>query len=188
MSQEPEDVLIHTCNDRDTDPRNMGHFNLTRRYYTDDPLFKSFLPIPLKCKCKKRVNLLLAKIMIANGQALRVYKPTVGKADTLEDGHSKNISHLDRTQIVKVVNRAQTPRVDVVTKAHMERAYVSGNQFDIEHIEMIHEMLVKGLKALIVPFEPHPDDMFDDEYLPLPGRLLCPFGPDQRTAGGYVKN
>src|ERR1700678_2049103 len=114
--RDDRDVLLHTCHDRDTDPRNLPCFNLNRKYYTDDPKFRSFLPIPFKCKCKKMVTELRAKIMIKNGQALRVYHPPLVEAKSLEDGHKYNNESVDLKQIVSVVNRAQTPRVDVITK------------------------------------------------------------------------
>jgi len=123
---------------------------------------------------------LKAAIMVENGTALRVHKPREGTEVTLDNS-------IDRTQVITVVNRAQTPRVDMITRAHMERAYVSGNKDDIDHIELFHEMLLEGLEDLMVPFVPHVDDMFDADGEPMPGRLIFPFGPDQRTAGGYQK-
>ena len=113
--------------------------------------------------------------MLEKCQALRVYKPPLVEAKSLEDGLRYNDENLDTTQIVSVVNRAQTPRVDVITKADVERAYVSGSVEDIKHIEEVHAMLVEGLIALTVEFRPDPQE----------GRLLFPFGPDQRTIGGH---
>ena len=171
----PDFVLVHTCHDRDTDPRRLPQFNLDRKYYTDDPKFSSFLPLPLKCKCKKMVSKNKAKDMLENGQALSVFKPPLARAKDSEEGLRLNDDRLDLTQIVSVVNRAQTPRVDVITKADVERAYISGSAEDIEHIERMHAMLVESLLELIVPWSPDPQE----------GRLLFPFGPDQRTIGGH---
>jgi hypothetical protein len=165
----------------------------TRWYYTDDPKFKSFKALPEKCDCKKRITDLKASVMINNGTALPVYKPREGFTTTQENA-------LDRTQIITVVNRAQTTRVDVITRADMERAYNDlTHPFDdpnhrnvrdaeyMQHIEDVHAMLVEGLRKLTVPYKAHPDDMFDSDGGLLPGRLLSPFGPDQRTAGGYAR-
>ena len=189
------DVLVHTCHERNTDPRRLPQFNLDRKYYTDDPKFSSFLPLPFKCKCKKMVATRVAEIMVLKGQALRVYKPPLVEAKSLEDGLRYNYENLDTTQIVSVVNRAQTPRVDVITKADVERAYVSGSAEDIKHIEEVHAMLVEGLIALTVEFRPDPDDLLDEngkvyevrdgEPQPFAGRLLSPFGSDDRTSGGH---
>jgi hypothetical protein len=173
--RDDRDVLVHTCHERNTDPRRLPQFNLRRKYYTDDPKFSSFLPLPEKCKCKKMVTRLMAGIMLEKGQALRVYKPPLVEAKSPEEGLRYNYENLDTTQIVSVVNRAQTPRVDVITKADVERAYVSGSVEDIEHIEEVHAMLVEGLIALTVEFRTDPQE----------GRLLFPFGPDQRTVGGH---
>lgn len=170
-------VLVHTCHEsaKVADPRNLPQFVLSRKYFTDDPRFRSFLPLPVKCSCKKMVTKEKAEDFVKKGQALLVYKPPLLAAETMKDGHRLNRSSVDSTQIVKVVNRAQTPRVDLTTKAGIERAYISHNEDDIELIEQIHDMLVEGLRALIVPFVPDP----------LEGRLLFPFGPDQRTVGGH---
>ena len=169
------DVLVHTCHERDTDPRRLPQFNLDRKYYTDDPKFSSFLPLPFKCKCKKMVASRVADMMLKKGQALRVYKPPLVEAKSLDDGLRYNYERVDTKQIVSVVNRAQTPRVDVITKADMERAYISGSVEDIKHIEEVHLMLMQGLEDLMVPFRDDPTE----------GRLLFPFGPDQRTIGGH---
>ena len=160
------EVKVHTCHE-DTEIRDIRYLDSTLKYYSDDPKFRSFKALPVKCACKKTVSVEKAKDLIAKGVALKIYKP--------EYGRSLNDNRVDRFQIVMVVNRAQTPRVDLITKADMERAYVDGRQDYIDHIEEVHDMIMEERAKLIVPFR-------DD---PCEGRLLFPFGPDQRTMGGH---
>jgi hypothetical protein len=186
-----EGVRVHTCHNINTKIRTLLYLEPSRWYYTDDPKFKSFKALPEKCDCKKVITDLKASVMVKNGTALQVYKPREGFLTTRENS-------LDRAQIITVVNRAQTTRVDVITRADMERAYNDlthpfndpghKNPRDAEymqHIEDIHAMIMEERRTLIVPYEAHPDDMFDSSGELFPGRLLHPFGPDQRTVGGH---
>lgn len=192
MKRNPEKgVLLHTCHDRKTEIRTYKHLNHERFYYTSDDKFDSFKAVPLKCECKRYLSDLKAWELVIAGDALPVYKPKEGQL-------LHAINDVDDAQIVMVVDRPQTPRVDLITKADMERAYTptvlkavveavqTGNKsvFDkhkvsisvdssdfVDHIEAVHDMIMEARAALIVPFQPDPLD----------GRILFPFGPDQRT-------
>lgn len=196
MSQ-VEGVKVHTCHNVNTQFRALLYLNPDRLYYTTDPKFKVFKALPDRCNCKKRVTDLAADTMLEKGAALPVYKPSKSEVMTKTNG-------LDRTQIITVVNRVQTPRVDLITRADVERAYndlshpfydpsnpkcyLHRNPRDAEymqHIEDVHHMLVQGLLNLMVPFRPDPDEMRDAQGRLFAGRLLFPFGADQRTAGGH---
>ena len=159
------EVKVHTCH-KETEIRNIDYLESNRWYYSDDPKFKSFKALPVKCECKKTVTIKKAAILVAQGTALKVYKPKYLKP--------LNENRVDRFQVVMVVNRTQTPRVDLITKSDIERSYVDGRQDFIDYIEQINEMLMEERAKLIVPEIDDPTD----------GRLLFPFGPDQRTVGG----
>ena len=159
-------VIVHSCH-AETEIRNKENFNSRRRYYSDDPKFESFKAIPIKCSCKKMVTEEQAKIYIEQGKAFKVYKP--------KDKRPLDDKRVDHYQIVMPVTKSQTPRVDLITKADIERAYVDGQEKYIRQIELIHEMIMEERAKLIVPFQEDPCD----------GRLLFPFGPDQRTYRGH---
>jgi len=160
-------VKVHTCRNN-CEFRDIERLSPGRFYYSDDPKFKSFKALPEKCSCKKSVTLEKAETLVARGQALLVYKPKEHKPL-----HEAN--DIDISQIVMVVNRSQTPRVDLVTRSDVERAYIDGRQDYIQYIEEIHLMIETERAKLIVPFKP---DLLE-------GRLLFPFGSDQRTKGGH---
>lgn len=146
----------------------LSNLNPDRKYYSDDPNFKFFRAIPVKCRCKKEISQEKSKQFIEIGKAFPVYKPKLGK--------ELNHTRIDRFQIVMPLDRSQTPRVDLITKADIERAYVDGQQRYQEHIEEVHKMIMKERAKLIL------DHFIED---PCEGRLLFPFGPDQRTTGGH---
>jgi hypothetical protein len=175
-------VLVHTCQSAGDDSdapskqssyctfiRDIKHLNSKRRYYTTDPKFESFKPVPLKCACRKYITNAQADEYVRVGKALVVYHP---KGD-----HFVSEKDIDVTQIVMPLDRAQTPRVDMITKTDIERAYVYEYKKDIKLIEEIHKMILEERAKLIAPFR-------EDPYGP--GRLLFPFGPDNRTSGGHA--
>src|ERR1035437_1958960 len=172
-------VIVHSCH-AETEIRNKEHLNLDRHYYSDDPKFESFKSIPKKCSCKKTITEEQAKIYIAQGKAFNVYKP--------KNNRPLDNKRIDRKQIVMPVDRSQTPRVDVITKADMERAYDrlddpksnKGSKY-YKMIEEVHLMILEERAKLIIPFQDDPDAMYDDKGQMFAGRPLFPFGPDQRT-------
>lgn len=156
------DVKVHTCH-QNTEIRNIEYLTPGRFYYSDDPKFKSFKAIPVKCSCKKMVTLPRSVVLVEQGIALKIYKP--------KEGRPLNDNRVDRFQVVMVVNRAQVPRVDLINSVDIERAYVDGREDYITLIEETHDMIMSERAKLIVPFREDP----------LEGRLLFPFSPDQRT-------
>ncbi len=160
-------VLVHSCFSR-TQIQDWKHLQEGRLYYSDDPKFRSFKPVSLKCSCKLVISYNEAEIYLNQGKAFEIYKP-----DPL-----KPIDEVKPVegQIAMPVIRSQTPRVDLITKADMERAYVYGYKKYIDHIEEVHAMILSERARLVVPFKPDPQE----------GRLLFPFGPDQRTHGGHA--
>lgn len=164
------EVKIHYCR-AETTVRDTGDLDRHRSYYSDDPKFEFFKVLPVKCTCKEKVSLDDARKFLDQGKALKVYKPKKSKR--------LNEARVDRFQIVIVVDRPRTPRVDLTTKADIERAYgvgAGGQEKYIRLIEEIHKMIMSERAKLIIPFR---DDPFE-------GRALFPFGADQKTNyGGY---
>jgi hypothetical protein len=164
--EEIREVRVHTCRNA-TEIRGIDYLTPGRFYYSDDPQLKSFKALPEKCLCRKYVTYDKADTLVAKGTAIVVYRGP--------DNKRLDVNHdVDITQVVMLVNRGQTPRVDLVTRADIDRAYVDGRQDYIEYIEAIHDMIMDERRKLIAPFREDPCG----------GRLLFPFGPDQRTAGG----
>ena len=162
------DVKVHTCHQK-TEIRDIKYLNPAKFYYSDDPKFKSFKALPTKCECKKKVTRERADVLVEQGTALKVYKP--------KDLRPLNDNRVDRFQVVMVVNRNQTPRVDLITRADIERAYdhmshpSEQDSKYIQYIEEIHAMIMSDCAKLMAPFRPDPQE----------GRLLFPFSKDLRT-------
>lgn len=158
-------VKVHTCFAQ-TELRNITDLTLGRLYYTDDPLMKSYKAVPQKCACRQMITLEWAKILIERREAFPAYRAR---------RFFKPLQNL-KSLVIKTIVCSQTPRVDLITKADIERAYVDpALPKYIEHIEHIHQMIMEERAKLIVPFKKDPQE----------GRLLFPFGPDMRTTGGY---
>ncbi len=176
------EVLVHSCHAR-TDIRRKEYLNPNRLYYSDDHKFEFFKALPLKCRCKKVVTRIVAELYLAQGKAFKVYRPK-------EDGPLDD-KCVEEKHIVLPVERSQTPRVDLITKADVERAYNGLSHPDkrdqefMAHIEAIHDMILLERAKLVVPFQEDPDAMYDEKGLPFAGRILFAFGPDQRTRGGH---
>lgn len=158
-------VIVHSCH-AETEIRNKEALDPERRYYSDDPKFEFFKSIPKKCSCKKTITVEKAKLFLEQGKVFKIYKP---KKD-----HQLDDEQVDEWQVVMPVNKTQTPRVDLITQADIERAYVDGKPKYIRYIEDVHKMIMEERAKLIIPFQPDPFE----------GRLLFPFGKDQRTRYG----
>lgn len=165
-------VKVHSCYAR-TEIRDVKYLQQNRLYYSDDPKFRSFRALPKKCSCKLIVESEIAEIFVEQGKAFLLYRPHKNKLIVRDDPDS-----IDCTQIVMPVTRSKTPRVDLITSADIERAYVDGQQRYKKLIDAIHEMIMEERARLIVPFRPDPWE----------GRVLFPFQVDQRTAGGHLGN
>jgi hypothetical protein len=205
-------VRVHSCQQSNDDGntairgagrtfvRDIKHLNPKRFYYTTDQKFESFKPLPLKCVCRKFVTDLEAVDFLAQGKALPIFKPSGSSPVSLND--------IDDTQIIMLSDRPRTPRVDLVPRADMERAYnklgdpffrssaetleEARKELDLKCadpsyrlIEEIQLMILEEREKLMVPFQDDPDAMYDSTGILLPGRILFPFGPDQRTEGGH---
>lgn len=136
--------------------------------------------LPPKCRCRKLVTQREADTLISDGVAEPIWKVKKGRVD------------IDYSMIWMAQQR-QVPRVDMITKADIERAYIDQTEQSIENIEAIHQMILEARAKLIVPFDEskhigdYPLNGKDKNGDITPGRLIFPFRPDERTPGGYAQ-
>ena len=179
-----------------------------------------YLKLPKTCRCRKFISNYEADQFVALGKAMRTFK-------LLARGLVR-----DENRIWMDVVRSKVPRVDLISRSDVERAYTGSNKrsqfrryspisqrYELivprnktigsqllleaqetkkekriqkqykEYIEGVHDLYMNFRAKLIVPFKPHPDDLFkDDDHLPYPGRTLFSFGPDMKTKGGYKES
>ncbi len=138
-----------------------------------------FRLLPPKCRCRKLLTQWEADTLVSDGVAEPIWKVKKGRID------------IDYTMIWMAQQR-QVPRVDMITKADIERAYVYETETSIEYIDEIHDMILANRAKLMVPYveERHIGDWplngKDKNGNITPGRLIFPFRPDERTPGGHI--
>lgn len=116
------------------------------------------------CRCKRWVHLFDANERVKRGEAYRVLRYKKGKV--IEDEYQIWMP------MVRVASKLpRVPRIDLITSRDIEGAYVEENKRFIKYIENVHKMHMEARAKLIVPFIPDPFE----------GRVLFPFGKDQRT-------
>lgn len=167
-------VLVHSCyctvrdkpfsalvSEMNYVPTELGKVGSTENWYH---------VLPPKCKCRRRVTLNEAVEWLEVGDAQPVVRYTTGGIlDTVRDS---KWAHRDGTyggtpMIWMPIVRTQTPRVDLVTPADMERAVCctcprrtppfqkyhgkdcSGRRFQ-DYIEEIHEIYRQGRLAITI--------------------------------------
>jgi len=151
------------------------------RYLSVSDDNKIFRLLPNKCSCRKLVTRAEAEHLVVSGQAEPIWK------------YKDRRVQMDDLSIW-MAQQVMVPRIDLISKADIERAYTSDDpevaEAAIEYIEEVHRMYMENRAKLIVPFK--------EEYLgdwPLPttdeyggvvgGRLIFPFSKDERTSGGH---
>lgn len=133
--------------------------------------------LPKKCKCKQTITIEQAVWMVDNGFAANLWK---AKKKSVEVDFG----------FVWQPQQRQVPRIDLITMADIERAYIDKKKESIEYIEEVHQMHMEERAKMIVPFRP--TDPWGNEWTDIQGfkdradgRLLNPFPVEQRTAGGH---
>ena len=184
-------IKVHTCRAKPRIIKAFAYKNIETgarcRYYSDDPELVFYRELPEKCECKRTVTETMALDWLSRGKAFVIQRANK-KGILKEPRRYRSGAHQGDvfiTQIVLPVDRSQTPRIDLITSADIERAYVDGQRESIRMINEIHKMIMANRRALIVPFKDDPDAMYDSKGRLFPGRLLFPFGPDMRTGGGH---
>ena len=134
-------------------------------------------PLPVKCKCRKRIPRAEANEYVEIGRAQLVYRFKDGALINTLDSREYGGPPL----IWMPVERGKTPRVDLITAADIERAYVDGLQKYVNYIQMVHQLYLDNRAALMVPFIPDPFE----------GRPWFTTGSacsDGRTEGGHGRD
>lgn len=143
---------------------NYEHLVRNKLYVCDDNGEKiTYRVMPNRCNCRQKITIYQAEELIDTAQALRVWR-------------KKRMLELDTFRIWKA-QQSKVPRIDMISKADIERAYagdISKNHDDIVYIEEIHQMILRNRESMIKPFREDPTE----------GRLLFPFVKDDRTSGG----
>ena len=132
---------------------------------------RQFRSLRQKCRCRKRVTGEGAQAAWANGSAEEVFKKKDDKIFPARDdkGYPTMIWSGFWTGA-----KPKIARIDLITRADIERAYVDLKKESQDLIEEIHKMQLLARAELIVPFRPDPFE----------GRVLFPFSPDERTRYG----
>jgi len=166
------------------------------------------------CKCRKWITFREAIDLCDSGHALWAYKtkssevlrcePDPPRRNALGTPLRGALGHIWRPVVV-----GRVPRIDLITKADIERAYINAVGASIKKIEMIHEMHMEARALLFYGLTvedgqvienkdgaPHlvgnqrkvgsraygaPESIND----PMEGRCLFSFTADERTAGGH---
>lgn len=125
-----------------------------------------FRLLPHKCSCRKSVTTYEARQLVETGQAEPIYRFKRGRMEP-------------EIFTIWMAQQSQVPRIDLISKADIERAYTSDDpevaRAAMEYIEEVHMLYMENRAKLIVPFR---EDLTE-------GRLLFCFSDDYRTTGGH---
>lgn len=154
-------VKVHTCLIKD-DEKVRKYLIPGELYLALEDGYKGYRAIPTKCDCKKHVTTQQAETLVSTGQAQVIWKT------------KRRLIEPDLNCIWMSQSR-QVPRVDLISTADIERAFLDHNEDSIAYIEMVHELYMENRAALIVPFRPDPWE----------GRTLFTFAREERTKGSY---
>jgi hypothetical protein len=147
----------------------MKYLNAGEQYIAIEDGLKGYRAIPKKCNCNKFVTVKMADWLVETGQALLVWKK------------KNRLVYEDETCVWSAQAR-QVPRVDLISRADIERAYTGDDpkkmKESIDYIEMVHQLYEENRMLLMAPFRPDPWE----------GRCLFTFSTEQRTAGGHSGN
>ena len=177
MAVEEKSVVVHHCflgrQVTDGDPSELIPNN--RYVFVGGTNADQYKMLPTKCRCRKKISGQEAQSAWANGSAEEVFKRKDGKTIPVRDDRGFPLAIYCRFWTDA---KAKIMRIDMVTRADVERAYINLVEESRILIEEIHLMQMKSRAELIVPFRPDPFE----------GRALFSFSPDERTRGGYAQN
>lgn len=158
-------VLVHSCL-LQFDIKVKTGMAIGEKYLASGDYFRL---LPDKCQCRKKVTLYEARQLIETGRASPIYK-------------YKHKRMEPEIYFIWMAQQAKVPRIDLISKADIERAYTSDDpdvaKAAMEYIEEVHLLYMENRAKLIVPFRPDPTE----------GRLLFSFSADYRTFGGVGIN
>jgi hypothetical protein len=124
---EEKTILRHSCRSKGGWQYTADEFEVGRLYFPINDERTRFCVIPTVCKCRKKITLTEAQQTVAAGRAHYLCKLKDGKQIILNGVSEKEVEHLHHAiglceAIAIFVVRSRTPRVDMITKADMQRA------------------------------------------------------------------
>lgn len=124
MSEE-KNIIWHTCRSksflyREEDFKSGPEY----RYFAVDEKFRDFRLLPNPCKCRKRITISEAQHFVACGKAQYLCRRKNGRVWLLNNADSDSKCHA----VVAHVERGQTPRVDMITAADIQRAVIGSER------------------------------------------------------------
>jgi hypothetical protein len=135
-----------------------------------NPLYQ-LLP---KCRCRKFVTRAEANELVTGS--------SMNKTAMIVWRVKRRVVEPD-LDAIWLTQQPRVPRVDLITKAHMERAYVDGQFIDITYIEEVHKMHMAEREKWMIPYieDPCMDPDSTDFDRAVSSRIINPFAVDQRT-------
>jgi hypothetical protein len=177
-------VTVHSCLlDFNIKVKSWGIEPGERYVATADGYFKQ---LPKKCNCKKMIMLGFALDLIKTGRAEPIYKQKSGRMEP-------------DMLMIWMAQQRQVPRIDLITRPDIERAYLSDDPDVAEaarfKIEQIHLMHMEDRLKLFAPFpyvlnpKQGPEELNvtaheKDGGDPFEGKVLIDT-VDERTEGGH---
>jgi hypothetical protein len=122
---EEKNILWHTCRSqnllyREEDFKSGPEY----RYFAVDDKFRDFRLLPNPCKCRKKITMSEAEHFVACGKAQYLCRRKSGRVWLLNNADSDSKCHA----VVAHVERGQTPRVDMITAADVQRAVIGSER------------------------------------------------------------
>ena len=122
---EEKNIIWHTCRSqsflyREEDFKSGPEY----RYFAVDEKFRDFRLLPNPCKCRKKITISEAQHFVACGKAQYLCRRKNGRVWLLNNANSDSKCHA----VVAHVERGQTPRVDMITAADMQRAVIGSER------------------------------------------------------------
>lgn len=210
------------------DPQEMSTIPLdgTKFYFAlDEDRTINGKKIRGKCNCRKFETYSYSESLFAIGGAKAVWTLNLKKKRMeLFTERKHEVEMVDgkkhRTGIMQLIfhvwrrQQPKVPRVDLITQQDIERAYLDGRHFYIDHIENVHDLYMENRLDLFAPevakdlkrlyhsdqnktrvvrdkeraqLEQKADEIKAKGFKddPTEGRLIFPFPNDQRTHGGH---
>lgn len=152
----PKTVTVHTCklglqiSEISIPKNNINYINEVRYVWVGTINGRNeYRPIE-KCGCKKKIDKFQANEQTNYGNAKEVYKVKGGELETVDDAVWANFWTEEKSKV---------PRIDLTTRADIERAFISKRKSSKRTIEEVHLMYMENRAKLIVPFRLDPYDI-----------------------------
>lgn len=133
-------VKVHTCYSfGKAIPRDSL---VSGRLYVECPNTEatSFFELKARCSCRLTVSIFESNDYWEDGVAVKIYKVKRGRLFEVKN------------MIWMPIDRGRTPRIDMITSADIERAYVDKLDKYVEYIEEVHKLYLDFRAELVVEY------------------------------------